>query len=120
MLSSIEFSSAILSLVQLCEFPAGHTIALRGHGKVMMRAKTLLRHNYAMGERVVPMCVCQNFSGESECRQRFLETISPVEVLEFLKLGIAAEAAVSTLFFLEDVKHRWIRKSLRAYSSFVF
>jgi hypothetical protein len=63
------------------------------------------------GERVVPMYVCQNFSGESERRQRFLETISPVEVL---KLEIAVEAAVPTLFFLEDVKHRWIRKSLRA------
>lgn len=119
-LSGNKFTFAVFSLVQLCEFAAGHTIALRGHGKVMMRAKTLLRHNYAMGERVVPMCVCQNFSGKSECRQRFLETISPVEVFEFLKLETATEATVSTLLFLEDVKYRWIRKSLRAYSSFIF
>jgi len=85
-----------------------------------MSAKTLLRHNYAMGERVVPMYVCQNFSGESERKQRFLETISPVEVLKGLKLEIAAEAAVPTLFFLEDVKQRWIKESLLAYSSFIF
>lgn len=120
MLSGIKFPSAVLALVQVYELPADHTIAPRGHGEAMMRAKTLLRHNHAMGERVVPMCVCQNFSGESECRQRFLEAISPVEVLEFLKLEIAAVAAVPTLFFLEDVKQRWIRKSLRAYSSFIF
>ena len=68
----------------------------------------------------MPMYVCQNFSAESECRQRFLEAISSVEFLEVLKLEIAAAAAVPTLFFLEGVKQRWIRKSLRAYSSFIF
>ena len=52
------------------------------------------------------MYVCQNFNGESEGRQRFLEAISPVEVLEVLKQEIATAAAVPTLFFLEDVKHR--------------
>jgi hypothetical protein len=68
----------------------------------------------------VPMCVCPNFGGESECRQKFLEAISSVDVLEVLKLEIAAVAAVPTLFFLEDAKQRWIRKSLGAYSSFIF
>jgi hypothetical protein len=71
-------------------------------------------------KRVVPMNVCHKLSGESECRQRFLEAISSVEVLEAPKLEIGALATLPTLFVWEDVKQKCIRKSLQAYSSFIF
>jgi hypothetical protein len=68
----------------------------------------------------VAMNVCQRLSGESECSQKFLEAISSVEVLEVPKLEVAALATLPALFFLEDAKQQWIRKSLQAYSSFIF
>jgi len=72
------------------------------------------------GESSAPMSVCQKLSGESNCKQKFLETISSVDVLEVPKLEIAALATLPAVFFWEDAKQLWIRKSLLAYSSRIF
>ena len=55
---------------------------------------------------MVLMCVCQKFGGKSECRQKFLEATSSVDVLEVLKLEIARVETMPILFLSEDLKQR--------------
>jgi hypothetical protein len=69
-----------------------------------------------MGAGAVPMNVRQSLSEECKGGRKFSVAVSSVEVPN------TETSAVVTLptLFLEDSKQRWIRKSLRAYSLFIF